>query len=86
MIDEEQRKRHAKHSLKLVAITLLLFAFLVLFVPLAAPFLNGYSFLRLPLGLFLTAQGTVIGIIAVIYWAAARQDRLDRRYGLTNEL
>jgi putative solute:sodium symporter small subunit len=55
-------------------------------VPLFAPVLNGYSFLRFPLGLFLTAQGTVFGIIAVIYWAAARQDRLDRRHGLTSEM
>ena len=86
MIDEEQRRRHARHSLRLLVLTLALFGSLALIVPLAAPLLNGYSFLRLPLGLFLTAQGTVFGTIAVIYWAASRQDRLDRRYGLTNEL
>jgi putative solute:sodium symporter small subunit len=86
MIDEEQRKGHAKRSWRLAAICLALFGFLVLILPLAAPFLNDYSFLRLPLGLFLIAQASVFGIIAVIYWAAARQDRLDRRYGLTNEL
>jgi putative solute:sodium symporter small subunit len=86
MIDEEQRKRHARQSFRLLVVSLALLGFLVLIVPLAAPLLNGYSFLRLPLGLFLVAQGTVVGIIAVIYWAASRQDRLDRRYGLTNEL
>lgn len=86
MIDEEQRKRHAKRSLKLVLVTLTLFAFFALIVPLAAPLLNGYSFLRFPFGLFLATQGSLAGIIAAIYWAAARQDRLDRRYGLTSEL
>lgn len=86
MIDEEQRKRHAVRSLRLVAITLGLFGFLTLVVPLFAPLLDGYSFLRFPLGLFLTAQASVVGIIAVIYWAASRQDRLDRRHGLTNEM
>ena len=86
MIDEEQRRRHGSRSLRLVAITLALFAVLALILPLAAPLLNGYSFLRFPLGLFLVAHASVIGIIAVIYWAAARQDSLDRRYGLTNEL
>jgi putative solute:sodium symporter small subunit len=35
--------------------------------------------------LFLAGQGIIIGIIATIFWAAKRQDRLDRRYGLTNE-
>ena len=86
MIDEEQRKQHATRSLRLVAMTLGLFGFLALVVPLLAPLLNGYSFLRFPLGLFLSAQGSVLGIIAVIYWAAGRQDRLDRRHGLTSEM
>ena len=61
-------------------------AVLVLIVPLAAPALNGYAFLRFPLGLFIAAQGVVISLIAIIYWASSRQDRLDRRHGLTNEL
>lgn len=86
MIDEEQRKRHARSSLRLVIVTLALFGFLTLAVPLLAPLLNGTSFLRFPLGLFLAAQGSVFGIISVIYWASSRQDRLDRRHGLTSEL
>ena len=86
MIDEDQRKRHATRSLRLVAVTLGLFGLLALIVPMFAPVLNGYSFLRFPLGLFLTAQGSVFGIIAVIYWAGARQDRLDRQHGLTSEM
>jgi putative solute:sodium symporter small subunit len=85
MIDEVQRRRHARRSLKLAGITLALFGILALLVPLAAPLLNGYSFLRFPLGLFLATQGAVVGIIAVNYWAAARQDRLDRRHGLISE-
>jgi putative solute:sodium symporter small subunit len=86
MIDEVQRRRHARRSLKLVGMTLALFSLLVLALPLAAPLLNGYSFLRFPLGLFLATQGAVVGIIAVNYWAAARQDLLDRRHGLISEL
>jgi putative solute:sodium symporter small subunit len=86
MIDEEQRKRHASGSLRLVILTLALFGCLALAVPMIAPALNGTTFLRFPLGIFFAAQGSVFGIIAVIYWAAARQDRLDRRHGLTSEL
>ena len=85
MIDDEQRRRHARRSLKLAVITLSIFAILTIVVPLAATALNGYSFMRFPLGLFLATQGTVLGIIAAIYWSAARQDRLDRRHGLTSE-
>jgi putative solute:sodium symporter small subunit len=85
MIDDEQRKRHAKHSLRLVLITAGIFCFLALLVPLLAPLFGGYSFLRFPLGLFLTAQGIIFCIVVVIFWAAGRQDKLDRRYGLTSE-
>ena len=86
MIDEEQRRRHAKKSLHLLWLTLGLFGLLAVIIPLIAPLLNGYSFLRFPLGLFLITHGAVAAMIAVIYWAAVRQDRLDRRHGLTTEL
>lgn len=85
MIDEAQRKRHAAKSFRLAIGVSVLIACIALIVPLAAPLLNGYSFLRFPLGLFLAAQGAVIGLIVVIYWASNRQERLDRRHGLTNE-
>lgn len=86
MIDEEQRRRHARKSFNLLWLALALLGVLALILPLVAPLLNGYAFLRFPLGLFLVTHGAVAGIIAVIYWAAARQDRLDRRHGLTTEL
>lgn len=86
MIDEEQRRRHARKSLNLLWLALGLIGFMAVIVPLIAPLLNGYAFLRFPLGLFLITHAAVAGIIAVIYWAAARQDRLDRRHGVTTEL
>jgi putative solute:sodium symporter small subunit len=85
MIDDEQRRLHGMRSLRLVITTLIAFCALVLIMPLIASGLNGTSFLRFPLGLLLLSHGTVIGIIALIYWAAARQDVLDRRHGMTSE-
>ncbi len=86
MIDEVQRKRHAARSLRLAAGAAGLIAVFALIAPLLAPLVNDYALLRFPLGLFIAAHGAVIGIITVIYWAAARQDSLDRRHGLSNEL
>jgi putative solute:sodium symporter small subunit len=86
MIDEAQRKQHAARSFRLAVGVVALIIALAVMVPLFAPLLNGYSFLRFPLGLFLAAQGSIIALIAVIYWSAARQDRLDRQHGLSNEL
>lgn len=85
MIDDEQRRLHGKRSLKLVMSTAAAFVCIALIVPLIAPSLNGATFLRFPLGLLILLHGSVIGVIALIYWASARQDLLDRRHGLTSE-
>jgi putative solute:sodium symporter small subunit len=85
MIDDEQRRLHGKRSLKLVMGTVVALFCVAMIVPLIAPSLNGSTFLRFPLGLLLLLHGSVIGVIAIIYWASARQDLLDRRHGLTSE-
>jgi putative solute:sodium symporter small subunit len=85
MIDDEQRRLHGKRSLKLVMGAAVAFFCIAIIVPLIAASLNGATFLRFPLGLLILSHGSVIGVIALIYWAAARQDLLDRRHGLTSE-
>jgi putative solute:sodium symporter small subunit len=85
LINDEQRKRHARDSLWLMLAAVGLFCALALFLPLVLPTVGGFSFLRFPIGLFLTAIGTIFGIIFVIFWAAERQDKLDRSHGLTSE-
>jgi putative solute:sodium symporter small subunit len=85
MIDDEQRRLHGRRSFKLVMTSVVMVFVIALIVPLIAPGLNGTSFFRFPLGLFMLLHGTVIAIIALIYWASSRQDTLDRRHGLTSE-
>jgi len=85
LINDEQRKRHARDSLWLTFGAVGLFCALALFLPLVLPTVGGFSFLRFPIGLFLTAIGTIFGIVFVIFWAAERQDNLDRRHGFTSE-
>lgn len=85
MIDDEQRRRHARDSRRHALITTGLICGIALIVPLIAPAIGGFSFLRFPIGMFLTAFGTIFALIGVIFWSAERQDKLDRRYGLTSE-
>jgi putative solute:sodium symporter small subunit len=85
MIDDEQRRLHGKRSLKLVMGAVVALFCIALIVPLIVPSLNYTTFLRFPLGLLILSHGSVIGVIALIYWASARQDLLDRRHGLTSE-
>jgi putative solute:sodium symporter small subunit len=85
MIDDEQRRLHGSRSFKLAMSMVVVFFVLALIIPLLAPSLNTTSFFRFPLGLLILSHGTIIAIIALIYWASARQDTLDRRHGLTSE-
>jgi putative solute:sodium symporter small subunit len=85
MIDDEQRRQHGKRSFKLVMMTVAALFGIALVVPVIAPGLNYTTFFRFPLGLLILSHGTVIGVVALIYWASARQDALDRRHGLTSE-
>jgi putative solute:sodium symporter small subunit len=85
LIDDEQRRRHARDTRRHVLITTGLICGIALIMPLVAPLVGGFSFLRFPIGMFVTVIGTFLAIIGVIFWAAERQDKLDRRYGLTSE-
>jgi putative solute:sodium symporter small subunit len=85
VIDDEQRRLHSHRSLRLLLATLAAFVMLTLIVPLIVPSLNAKTLLNFPLGLLVLSHGTIVGIISLIYWASARQDALDRRYGMTSE-
>ena len=47
--------------------------------------LDEISFLRFPLGFYLLAQGLLIGIVAVCFWSAAAQERIDRSLSESEE-
>lgn len=84
MIDHQRQVQwRANSRLALVALT---FAGVFLVVlPLVGPMLYESYVLRFPLGYLLASVGSVVGLVALIYWVAARQDRLDARYNITGD-
>jgi putative solute:sodium symporter small subunit len=54
-------------------------------LPVVGPLLYGSYVMRFPLGYLLASVGSVVGLVALIYWIAGRQDRLDARYNVTGE-
>jgi putative solute:sodium symporter small subunit len=42
-------------------------------------------YLDLPLGFFLTAQGSVIAFVVISFWFARRQDRIDRDHFIVGD-
>ena len=47
--------------------------------------LNTITFIGFPLGFYMAAQGSLIIFVALIFWFSARQDAIDRDYGVAEE-
>ncbi len=48
-------------------------------------FLNQYSLFGFPLGFYMAAQGSLIVFVILIFWFAARQNRIDEEYGVAED-
>jgi len=84
MIDHQRQIQwRANSRLTILALVLLGVFFIVL--PVVGPLLYDSYVLRFPLGYLLASIGSVVGLVALIYWVAGRQDRLDARYNVTGE-
>lgn len=78
-------RRHWRASVLLAALTLGLWALLVLVLPFAAAALDRATFAGLPLGRWMLAQGALAGLLLLVAAHNRRQDRLDDRVGLDDE-
>lgn len=84
MIDHQRQIQwRANSRLTILALVLLGVFFVVL--PSVGPFLYESHVLRFPLGYLLASIGSVVGLVALIYWVAGKQARLDARYNITGE-
>ena len=85
MDDNGQSPHHAEHwprTRKLMLVTLgvwFVFSYLVHWF---ADALNNYSFLGFPLGFYMAAQGSLIAFVALLFWFARAQDKIDEECGV----
>jgi putative solute:sodium symporter small subunit len=78
-------ERHHEYWRKNLAITAILMAiwFLATFVEgWFARDLNNYTFLGFPLGFYMSAQGSLIIYVLIIWYYARYMNRLDEQYGV----
>ncbi len=54
-------------------------------IPLFAVPLNNLTFIGFPISYYFAAQGSVFGFIFLIFWHAARQDKIDREFGVSED-
>ncbi|MFP3920606.1 MAG: DUF4212 domain-containing protein [Dichotomicrobium sp.] len=84
MIDHQRHAQWQANS-RLAVFALVLVALFFIVLPVIGPQFNDSYVLRFPLGYLLATLGSVVGLVGLIYWIAARQDRLDARYNLSGD-
>jgi len=84
MIDHQRRIQWRANS-QVALIALIMVGVFLVVLPVVGPMLYESYVLRLPLGYLLASVGGVVGLVGLIYWVAARQDRLDARFNITGE-
>lgn len=47
--------------------------------------LNAIKFLGFPLGFYMAAQGSLIVFVAMLFWFARAQDKIDREEGFAED-
>ena len=85
MTADKQRMWHELWTAGLAAGVLLTAFILVFILPMFAAQVNSETLLRFPAGFYLAAQGAVLILVAVVFWAAGRQETIDRKLGAAEE-
>lgn len=74
---------HRTRGLMIVSLAIwLVFSFLI---HLFAPSLNEITILGFPLGFYMAAQGSLIVFVVLIFWFAAKQNRIDEECGMAED-
>jgi len=62
-------------------ITLVLWFFFSLVIFMFGTQLNAYSFLGYPLAYYMTAQGSLLAFVIMLFWTSNKQEKIDEEFG-----
>ncbi len=84
-MDQRKVEAHWADTQRLTYIVIglwLLFSFVIHFFVSA---LNKIVILGFPVGFYMAAQGSLIAFVAMLFWFASRQDKIDREHGFAED-
>ncbi len=82
----ERHREYWRRNLRMISILLTIWL-LVTFVPIYfAPELNEVSFFGWPLAFYMAAQGSLIVFLLLVGYYARAMNRLDREYGVQEDI
>ncbi|MBL8395171.1 MAG: DUF4212 domain-containing protein [Candidatus Accumulibacter sp.] len=79
---ERKHRDYWRRNLRLTAVLLTVWFLVSFVVSYFARDLAAFSFLGLPLGFYMGAQGAPVIYLLIIWWYARQMNQLDREYGV----
>ena len=64
-------------------VTLVIWAFFSLVIFMFGSELNTMSFLGYPLAYYMTAQGSLLAFVVMLFWTANKQEKIDEEHGFS---
>ena len=75
------KEKHWEKTKMHMIVTLCLWAFFSMVVFLFGYEINSYKFLGYPLAYYMTAQGSLLAFVLIIFWFANKQEKIDEEFG-----
>jgi putative solute:sodium symporter small subunit len=81
----DQRGTHWARTSRLMIIMMVLWVAFGFVVHMFVAPLNGIKILGFPLGFYMAAQGSLVVFVAMLFWFAGAQDKIDRECGMAED-
>jgi len=81
----EARERYWARTKALMWTTLAIWFFFAFVIHFFVGSLNEITIIGFPLGFYFAAQGSLIAFVVLIFWFAARQNRIDEEAGVAED-
>lgn len=81
----EQRVEHWRKTSTLMWTILIIWFIFSFVIHIFAPWLNQFRVLGFPFGFYMAAQGSLIVFVALCFWNAFAQERIDEEFGVSDE-
>jgi len=84
-VDQSTREAHWAKTKGLMITTLIIWFIFSYFIHWFADGLNNVTFLGFPLGFYMSAQGSLVIFVVLIFWFARRQHAIDVDHGVAED-
>jgi putative solute:sodium symporter small subunit len=81
----DRSETHWARTSRLMIIMMSLWIFFSFGVHMFVTPLNGITILGFPLGFYMAAQGSLVVFVAMLFWFASAQDKIDRDCGFAED-